>query len=331
MPGIFISYRRDDSACCAGRLHDLVSDAFGSNLIFMDVHAIRPAEKFASVIARNIASADVVLVVIGKAWLGPRPEPGRRRIDEENDFVRLELEAAIQQDKEIAPILVDGARLPEELPTQFASLLERQAFELDNSDFRGDTEKLIEWLRTRLAPVDNRTKAASAMHLVGWPLSWFAPLTARMGIGRVRLMAAVLLSAVCVLGAVASYQVAYRTAAQRTTEQVTEDYERRRQTEQDSRIYTLEGIVAEGTTPIEGAEVIAASGSQQTTAKTVSDGRYYINLRNLKLLPGDTLKLTVKAQGFRPLNHAFLWIKGPMYRNVLMRDSQTRGRRTSER
>ena len=98
MAGIFISYRREDTAWCAGRLRDSLSRVFDPKTIFMDFDSIDAGEKFTASIAKGLTDADVVLVLIGKRWLGADAETDGRRIDDPNDFVRKEVSAALEQD-----------------------------------------------------------------------------------------------------------------------------------------------------------------------------------------------------------------------------------------
>jgi hypothetical protein len=94
--GIFISYRRDDSRHAAGRLVDRLAQAYHRDQLFMDVDAIEPGLDFLKVINEKVAACDVLLAVIGPAWLEARDEVGARRLDNPDDFVRLEIEAALK-------------------------------------------------------------------------------------------------------------------------------------------------------------------------------------------------------------------------------------------
>ena len=107
---IFISYRRDDSAGHAGRVHDRLALEFGSDLLFMDVDAIPLGVNFIKVLREEVAKCNVLLAVIGPHWLDISDEDGNRRLDNPNDFVRVEIAAALQRDIPVIPILLDGAR-----------------------------------------------------------------------------------------------------------------------------------------------------------------------------------------------------------------------------
>jgi hypothetical protein len=51
---VFISYRRDDSAGHAGRVHDRLEREFGSDLLFMDVDAIPLGVNFFKVLREEV-------------------------------------------------------------------------------------------------------------------------------------------------------------------------------------------------------------------------------------------------------------------------------------
>ena len=90
MPGVFISYRRSDTAPYAARLKAQLDSSFGAEFVFMDVSSLRPGELFKNVIEETITSIDVVLALIGHDWLTVTDAAGARRLDNEGDFVRLE-------------------------------------------------------------------------------------------------------------------------------------------------------------------------------------------------------------------------------------------------
>src|SRR6266568_2992152 len=91
---IFISYRREETAYPAGWLFDRLVAHFGKGQIFKDIDAIKPGDNFAEVIRSAVASCDVLLVLIGDRWLTIAGDDGRRRLDDPEDFVRLEIRAA---------------------------------------------------------------------------------------------------------------------------------------------------------------------------------------------------------------------------------------------
>lgn len=145
-PGrIFVSYRRDDTAYPSGWLFDKLAQHFGREQVFKDIDSIQPGDDFAEVITTAVARCDVLIALIGLRWLTIIDESGHRRLDNPNDFVRLEIEAAITRQVRIVPVLVEGARMPQatELPPSMANLARRQALVLSPSHFDFDTSRLL--------------------------------------------------------------------------------------------------------------------------------------------------------------------------------------------
>jgi TIR domain len=100
---IFINYRRDDSRGMAGRLHDRLAHVFGSDKLFMDVDHIPAGTDFVAHLNSQMAECDVVLVVIGSAWLGATDESGGRRLDNPDDFVATEIAWALGRKIPVIP------------------------------------------------------------------------------------------------------------------------------------------------------------------------------------------------------------------------------------
>src|SRR3954454_18329783 len=109
MAGIFISYRREDSIAYAGRLYDRLQAHFGDEQVFMDIDTLRPGEDFVEAIQRTVASCDALVAVIGRSWLMAQDQKGQRRLDDPEDFVRLEIAAALERGIRVIPALVGNA------------------------------------------------------------------------------------------------------------------------------------------------------------------------------------------------------------------------------
>lgn len=138
MGGIFITYRRDDASGYVHAIRDRLVTQFGSGQVFMDIDSIEPGLDFVEVIENSVASCSVVLLLIGKRW-----QPGR--LQDNRDFVRLELRAALERKIRVIPVLLEGAQMPsaEELSPDLALLSRRQAFEISNRHFTDDLNELI--------------------------------------------------------------------------------------------------------------------------------------------------------------------------------------------
>jgi tetratricopeptide (TPR) repeat protein len=149
---IFINYRREDSISTAGRLHDRLAQTFGKKNLFMDVDSIPAGVDFVEHLSNQVAACNVVLVVIGRNWLNARDESGERRLDDPDDFVAIEIAAALARDIRVIPVLVDGARMPKprELPDSLKPLARRQAVEVRHTHFAKDAEALVARMREAL-------------------------------------------------------------------------------------------------------------------------------------------------------------------------------------
>lgn len=146
--GIFISYRRQDEPNFAGRLYDRLVVRFGRDRVFMDIDSIEPGLDFAEVIHDSIKQCRIVLVIIGKEWAGVAGAQGQSRLHSEDDYVRLEVEAALARKIRVIPILIEGATMPRssDLPSPMDSLARRNAVEMSHARFRLEAERLIETL-----------------------------------------------------------------------------------------------------------------------------------------------------------------------------------------
>jgi uncharacterized membrane protein YtjA (UPF0391 family) len=142
---IFINYRRDDASYPAGHLYERLSARFTQNKIFMDIDTLMPGLDFVDAIQKSVGSCDVLIAVIGKHWLTVSVEEGRRRLDNPEDFVRLEIATALRRRIPVIPVLVERAVMPraEQLPEDLKPLVRRQAIEVSHDRFRADSEWLI--------------------------------------------------------------------------------------------------------------------------------------------------------------------------------------------
>jgi TIR domain len=146
---VFISYRRADSAGYSGRVMDRLDRELGRDLVFMDVDAIPLGTNFSKVLHEEVAKCSVLLAVIGPNWLDARDEHGNRRLDNPNDFVRIEIGAALQRSIPVIPLLLDGAKIPkaDELPEDLKELALRNGMEIRHASFQDDMNRLIRGLK----------------------------------------------------------------------------------------------------------------------------------------------------------------------------------------
>jgi hypothetical protein len=160
---IFLSYRREDSAGHTGRLHDRLVQKWGAERIFWDIDNIDPGVDFVEAIDQTLDKCPVVVVVIGPHWLSADAS-GRRRIDQELDFHRLEVERALSRKVRVIPALVGGAQMPsaESLPQSIRTLSRRNAFEITDKRFAYDASKLADAIEKALATGPEQQTALSS-------------------------------------------------------------------------------------------------------------------------------------------------------------------------
>jgi hypothetical protein len=124
----------------------------------MDVDAIQPGRDFRKAIHENVGGCSVLLAMIGPDWLETRDADGARRLDNENDYVRLEIAAALKRDIPVVPVIVRGARMPKasQLPEELRDLAYRNSVELTHARWKSDVQVLIRALSPYLCETDNR-------------------------------------------------------------------------------------------------------------------------------------------------------------------------------
>lgn len=149
---IFISYRRQETAWPARQLHEALCERYGAAQVFKDVDNIAPGEDFVDKVTSTVTSCRVLLAMIGPRWAEIADEDGNRRIDDPDDFVRLEVGTALGRGVLVVPILVDGAKLPKaaDLPPDLVAITRRQAVEISPTGF--NLTRLFEALDQALDP-----------------------------------------------------------------------------------------------------------------------------------------------------------------------------------
>jgi hypothetical protein len=142
---IFISYRREESRWSAGRLYDRLCGRFDRKQVFMDIDAIALGDDFVKAIEKTVGECDVLIAVIGAHWLTSKDEQDSRRLDNPEDFVRMEIGMALRRDIRVIPVLVDGALMPRstDLPNDLKALVRRNALRISDTGFDDDCRRLV--------------------------------------------------------------------------------------------------------------------------------------------------------------------------------------------
>ncbi|HTO79220.1 MAG TPA: toll/interleukin-1 receptor domain-containing protein [Methylocystis sp.] len=142
--GVFICYRREDSAGFARLIYDRLTHTLGQDSVFFDVDNIPVGLDFVDILSERVGKCDALIAVIGRSWASSVDDRNRRRLDDPNDFVRIEIEAALGRKVRVIPVLVDGAAMPgpDDLPDSLKKLTRRQGIEISHTRFDSDVERL---------------------------------------------------------------------------------------------------------------------------------------------------------------------------------------------
>lgn len=163
MSRIFISYRRSDSISESGRIHDHLEREFGGRNVFKDVDDIQPGYDFRKVLDEEVSQCDVFLAIIGQRWVSAEDNEGNLRLQNPDDFVRIEVESGLKRgdDVLVIPVLINNATMPSisALPESLHDLTYRNAVIIRNDpDFNRDMRRLIDYIyRYRKQNRPNRT------------------------------------------------------------------------------------------------------------------------------------------------------------------------------
>lgn len=169
MAQIFISYRRTDSAYIAATLNDKLQQHFGPDSVFFDVDNIPLGVDFREYLGNAVGQCAVLLLIMGKQWMGPVSSEGKRRIDDPTDYMRIEIESALKRKVPVIPVLVDEATMPSpaDLPAAIESVAYRNAAEIRaGRDLRQHIERLIKGLETTFKALPSQQPEAPVPVLV---------------------------------------------------------------------------------------------------------------------------------------------------------------------
>ncbi|WP_346294289.1 TIR domain-containing protein [Sphaerothrix gracilis] len=166
---IFISYRRSDSQDITGRIYEYLERHFGAEVIFRDVYSIPLGDDYRTHLREKAQNCQVLVAVLGPDWLTvSEKESGQRRLDNPDDWVRIEIETALNRDIAVIPLLVNGARVPQEedLPGDLKPLAHRNAAVVrPDPDFQPDLERLIRQLEKIVKPEEKKSSLSRGQQL----------------------------------------------------------------------------------------------------------------------------------------------------------------------
>ncbi|HUL13218.1 MAG TPA: TIR domain-containing protein, partial [Methylococcaceae bacterium] len=145
MAQIFISYRRDDVPGYVRALMLEMKNMVGSQQVFLDMEDIEAGSDFVSIIEDALSHCEVLLAIVGPQWLTSTNHLEQRRLDDPNDFVRLEIATALRRNIPAIPVLIENAKMPSEddLPSDLKPLARLQGVPLAHSHWDDDINRLF--------------------------------------------------------------------------------------------------------------------------------------------------------------------------------------------
>lgn len=305
VPGVFLSYRRDDVAGQVGRLFERLSLHFGEDFVFMDVESITPGEEFERVITGRIRDCDVFLLAIGPRW-------PTGRLQNADDLVRLEIAEALAANRKLLPLLVDRESLPaaEELPPEFRAVLGRHAGTIRHATFDRDVDELVDDLTAlgiRPSRRYLRRRAEHALAAAGVPYSVVGLVSRTLGpAGGVGLLALALAASAWGMvryGHARGFDAGVtqgHDAALLEVEKVTLTYEQDNEKERRESL-RITGLITDGQQGVEAAEVTLTNtaNDMSVTVETDSRGIYAVDLAKIEIGEGDVVRLSVIKPSYR--------------------------------
>ncbi len=148
---IFISYRHEDSNYVSGRIYDNLINKLQNASIYKDVDSIPLGIDFREHIRNSVGLCTILLAVIGDHWAVNKD--GINRLLDETDWVRIEVETALNRNIPVIPLLIDGAKIPtaEILPESMQALQFRNGMPIrPDPDFHHDMQRLLDGIATHL-------------------------------------------------------------------------------------------------------------------------------------------------------------------------------------
>ncbi|MEO6638017.1 MAG: toll/interleukin-1 receptor domain-containing protein [Ginsengibacter sp.] len=162
---IFISYRKDDSKWNTQILYDRLTQFFPARSLFKDFNTIKAGANYRDSIASTLEKCNVLLVVMGKAWLDITDTNKRRRLDNPEDLVRIEIATALKRNIRVIPVLFDNIDMPAAatLPEDLQSLTLRQCISVSETNFDYDIRHLAEAIKNKTIEKKNTSTLASLL------------------------------------------------------------------------------------------------------------------------------------------------------------------------
>ncbi|MBV9512286.1 MAG: TIR domain-containing protein, partial [Caulobacteraceae bacterium] len=164
MTDVLISYRRDDDPHAVDRLFESLKRVLDPYRLFLDIDSIPVGVDFEEHLRQQVSSCRVLLAILGPRWLDIRGDDGKRRLENPADFVRIEIEAALDRGIPVVPVLLDNTSMPkaDQLPDSLKPLASRQSWELSRKRFTADVDGLAKRIKQILGGAASSTGQRAA-------------------------------------------------------------------------------------------------------------------------------------------------------------------------
>jgi tetratricopeptide (TPR) repeat protein len=149
----------------------------------MDIDGIDSGDDFVKEIQKKVSECDVLIAVIGERWLTSEDGRGGWRLDNPDDFVRMEISTALKRDIRVIPVLVDGVVMPSstDLPDDLKPLARRNALLVSDTGFDDDCGRLVAAIKQ--AQAEGPKKASGRIQAkTKWLLAVVLALIAGIGV-----------------------------------------------------------------------------------------------------------------------------------------------------
>ena len=142
-PLVFLNYRSTDDTAAVELLDRELTARLGEQAVFRDHRSITPGTRYEPELIEKAKRCKVLLVLIGPRW---EQIHGHRPLDDENDYVRREIAAALAQRRvSVVPVLIGprGLLRPEDLPQDVRALADLQVLTLKHRYTEHDVVVLV--------------------------------------------------------------------------------------------------------------------------------------------------------------------------------------------
>ncbi|WP_433558354.1 TIR domain-containing protein [Pseudonocardia xinjiangensis] len=150
---VFISYRWSDSKDRAYLLYRELVRAFGAEHVHLDQEGAVLGGDFQTRLDNGLQASSAMLVLIGPEWNPEVRETGRRRLDDENDAIRREVDAAIRAGMYLIPVMSWDLPVPAEtdLPECIRPLLRKEVARIHSTMVMDCIKRIVDDLRPHVA------------------------------------------------------------------------------------------------------------------------------------------------------------------------------------